>query len=410
MADLFTVLTPREAWSKLEPHLHPIDRVEEVATAEALGRVLAEDTSAPVDLPHFPRSAMDGYAVRAEDTHGSTEGLPAYLKVVGEIAMGKPAGVKLSPGEAALIHTGGMLAAGADAVVMVENTRSVDASMIEVVRPVAKGENVIQIGEDMAKGDALLPRGSLLRAQDIGSLLSLGITKVSVFQKVKVALIPTGDELVPPEAEPGPGQIRNTNAFALAALAAKAGAIPLVMDIVSDNYESLKAVAQEALAAADIVVFSAGSSVSTRDMTAMVIDSLGKPGVLVHGISLRPGKPTILAAVGRKPVFGLPGNPASAMITFGIFVTPAIHRLSGCSRSPHRFAVKAKLTRNIPSATGREDYVPVKIEEKSGELFADPVFGKSNLMFALIRADGLAKVPLDKAGMMAGESVEITLF
>ena len=379
MADLFTVLTPREAWFRLEPHLHPIDRVETVATAEALGRVLGEGTSAPVDLPHFARSAMDGYAVRAEDTHGATEGLPAYLKVAGEIAMGKAAGVKLSPGEAALIHTGGMLAVGADAVVMVENTRSVDASMIEVVRPVAKGENVIQIGEDMAKGDALLPRGSLLRPQDIGSLLSLGFTKLSVFQKVKVALIPTGDELVPPDAEPGPGQIRNTNAFALAALAVKAGAIPIIMDIVRDNYEALQATAREAIAAADIVVFSAGSSVSTRDMTAKVIDSLGEPGVLVHGVSLRPGKPTILAAVGRKPVFGLPGNPASAMITFGIFVTPAIYRVSGSSQPPQRFAMKAKLTRNIPSATGREDYVPVKIEEKNGELYADPVFGPSIL-------------------------------
>jgi molybdopterin molybdotransferase len=410
MADLFTVLTPREAWSKLEIHLHPIDRVEAVATAEALGRVLAEDTRAPADLPHFLRSAMDGYAVRAEDTHGATEGLPAYLTVVGEVLMGKPATVKLSAGEAALIHTGGMLPPGADAVVMVENTRSVDASMIEVVRPVAKGENVIQIGEDMAKGDALLPRGSLLRPQDIGCLLSLGITKVPVFEKLKVSLIPTGDELVPPEIDPGPGQIRNTNAFALAALAAKAGAIPVIMDIVRDNYESLKATAQKALGLADIVVFSAGSSVSTRDMTARVIDSLGKPGVLVHGVSLRPGKPTILAAVGRKPVFGLPGNPASAMITFGIFVTPAIYRLSGCSQPPQRFVVMAKLTRNIPSAAGREDYVPVKIEEKDGELYADPVFGKSNLLFAMIRADGVAKMPLDKAGMAAGELVEITLF
>lgn len=410
MADLFTVLTPREAWSRLEPHLHPIDRVEAVTTAEALGRVLAEDTTAPVDLPHFARSAMDGYVVRAEDTHGATEGLPAYLKVVGEVVMGKPAAVKLSPGETALIHTGGMLALGSDAVVMVENTRSVDASMIEVVRPVAKGENVIQIGEDMTKGDALLPGGSLLRAQDIGSLLSLGITRVPVFEKVKVALIPTGDELVPPETEPGPGQIRNTNAFALAALAAKAGAIPIIMDIVRDNYESLQSTARKALELADIVVFSAGSSVSTRDMTSRVIGSLGQPGVLVHGVSLRPGKPTILAAVGRKPVFGLPGNPASAMITFGIFVTPAIYRLSGCSQLPLRFALKGKLTHNIPSATGREDYVPVKIEEKNGELYADPVFGKSNLLFAMIRADGLAKVPLDKVGMVAGEFVDITLF
>jgi molybdopterin molybdotransferase len=410
MADLFTVLTPREAWSRLEPHLHPVDRVETVATAEALGRVLAEDTSAPVDLPHFPRSAMDGYAVRAEDTHGATEGLPACLKVAGEVAMGKPAGVKLAPGEAALIHTGGMLPEGADAVVMVENTRGVDASMIEAVRPAATGENVIQVGEDMARGDALLPRGSLLRPQDIGSLLSLGITRVSVFQRVKVALIPTGDELVPPETGPGPGQIRNTNAFALAALAAKAGAVPVVLDIVRDDYAALQAAARRALELADIAVFSAGSSVSTRDMTSRVIDSLGKPGVLVHGVALRPGKPTILAAVGRQPVFGLPGNPASAMITFGIFVTPAIYRLSGCLRLPQSLSVRARLARNIPSAAGREDYVPVKLEERGGELVADPVFGKSNLLFAMVRGDGVARVPLDKGGMMAGESVEVTLF
>ncbi len=410
MADLFTVLTPREAWSRLEPHLQPLDRLETVATAEALGRVLAEDMSAPVDLPHFARSAMDGYAVRAEDTHGATEGLPAYLKVAGEVAMGKPAGLRLTPGEAALIHTGGMIPEGADAVVMVENTRGVDASMIEAVRPVARGENVIQVGEDMARGDALLPGGSLLRPQDIGSLLSLGLTRVPVFQKVRVALIPTGDELVPPEAQPGPGQIRNTNAFALAALAAKAGAVPLVLDIVRDSYESLQAAARRALELADLVVFSAGSSVSTRDMTSRVIASLGKPGVLVHGVSLRPGKPTILAAVGRQPVFGLPGNPASAMITFSIFVTPAIYRLSGCRRLPQTLFVRARLARNIPSATGREDYVPVKLEERDGELVADPIFGKSNLLFALVRGDGVARIPLDKGGMTAGETVEVTLF
>lgn len=410
MADLLTVLTPREAWSRLEPHLHPIDRAEPVSTGEALGRVLAEDTRAPADLPHFARSSMDGYAVRAEDTSGATEALPANLRVVGEVLMGKPATAKLSAGEAALIHTGGMLPPGADAVVMVENTRSLDATMIEAVRPVAKGDNIIQIGEDMAKGETLLPRGSLLRPQDIGTLFSLGITKVLAFEKVKVALIPTGDELVPPESEPGPGQIRNSTAFALAALAAKAGAIPIAMGIGRDNYDTLGAMAQKALELADILVFSGGSSVSARDMTARVIDSMGKPGVLVHGISIRPGKPTILGAVGGKPVFGLPGNPPSTMITFGIFVTPAIHRLSGCSRSPLRLTLKARLARDIASAAGREDYVPVKIEERNGELYADPVLGKSRALSAMIQGDGIARVPLERGTMTAGEWVEITLF
>lgn len=372
--------------------------------------MLADDTVAPVDLPHFPRSAMDGYAVRAEDTHGASESQPAYLKVVGEILMGKPAVVTLSPGEAALIHTGGMLANGSDAVVMVENTREVDASAIEVVRPVAKGENVIQVGEDMARDEALLSRGSLLRPQDIGALLALGITQVPVFQRVRVALIPTGDELVSPEDKPGPGQIRNTNAYALAGLALQAGAIPLRLDIVRDNYEALREAIQKAIGLADIVVVSAGSSVSTRDMTASVIGSLGRPGVLVHGVSIRPGKPTILGVVAGKPVFGLPGNPASAMITFELFVTPSIHRLSGCHHLPERREMKAKLTRNIASAPGREDYVPVKIEERDGDLYAEPVFGKSNLMFALVKADGVARIPIDQGGLAAGETAIIRMF
>ncbi len=410
MPELFTVLTPQEAWSKLEPHLSVIERVEVIPSGEALGRVLAEDTAAPVDLPHFPRSAMDGYAVRAEDTHGASESQPAYLKVVGEVLMGKPAAVTLSPGEAALIHTGGMLANQSDAVVMVENTREVDVSAIEVVRPVARGENVIQVGEDMASGEALLSRGSLLRPQDIGALLALGITQVLVFQRVKVALIPTGDELVPPEDTPGLGQIRNTNAYALAGLALQAGAIPLRLDIVRDSYQALREAIMRAMALADMVVVSAGSSVSTRDMTASAIRSLGQPGVLVHGVSIRPGKPTILGVVAGKPVFGLPGNPASAMITFDLFVTPSIYRLGGCHQLPTRRQIKAKLTRNVPSAPGREDYVPVKIEERKGELYAEPVFGKSNLMFALVKADGVARIPIDRGGLAAGETVTIRMF
>jgi len=409
MPQLFTVITPHEAWLRIEPYLHPIERVEIIATEEALGRVLAEDTIAPSDLPSFPRSVMDGYAVRAEDTHGASESLPAYLRVVGEVTMGNPAGISLSPGEAALIHTGGMLARDANAVVMLENTREVDASTIEVVRPVAKGENVLQIGEDMAKGKALLPRGRLLRPQDIGGLLALGITKITVFQRVRVTLISTGDELVPPEDEPKLGQIRGINAYTLAGLTLMAGGIPIKLGIIPDDYQALKEAAESGMREADMVVISAGSSVSTRDITAQVINSLGKPGILVHGISLRPGKPTILASVDQKPFFGLPGNPASAMITFDLFVTPSIHKLGGCSQPPKRY-LKARLSRNIPSATGREDYVPVKIEERNGELWAEPIFGKSNLISTLIKADGIAQVPLDKTGLADGEIALVRMF
>jgi len=380
-----------------------------VATAEAMGRVVAEDIVAPGDLPFFPRSTMDGYAVRAEDTYGASEGLPAYLRVVGEVRMGSPADIVVGPGEAVLIHTGGMLPGNADAVVMVENTREVDSSTIEVVRPAARGENVLQVGEEVRKGDLLLPAGSIVRAQEIGGLLSQGITEITVLQRVKVGLISTGDELVPPEEVPQPGQVRNTNAYTLAALAFKAGAIPLRLGIMRDDREALVQAARDGLRQADIVVISAGSSASARDMTADVIRSLGEPGVLVHGVALRPGKPTILGVVNGKPIFGLPGNPSSAMVTFELFVTPCIYRLSGC-RQPLRRFVKARLTRNIASAAGREDYVPVKLHEQDGEMLAEPVFGKSNLLSNMMRADGMAQVPLDRNGLAEGESALVIPF
>jgi len=383
--------------------------VEAVATAEAMGRVVAEDIVAPGDLPFFPRSTMDGYAVRAEDTYGASEGLPAYLRVVGEVRMGSPADIVVGPGEAVLIHTGGMLPGNADAVVMVENTREVDSSTIEVVRPAARGENVLQVGEEVRKGDLLLPAGSIVRAQEIGGLLSQGITEITVLQRVKVGLISTGDELVPPEEVPQPGQVRNTNAYTLAALAFKAGAIPLRLGIMRDDREALVQAARDGLRQADIVVISAGSSASARDMTADVIRSLGEPGVLVHGVALRPGKPTILGVVNGKPIFGLPGNPSSAMVTFELFVTPCIYRLSGC-RQPLRRFVKARLTRNIASAAGREDYVPVKLHEQDGEMLAEPVFGKSNLLSNMMRADGMAQVPLDRNGLAEGESALVIPF
>ncbi|RLC93674.1 MAG: molybdopterin molybdenumtransferase MoeA [Chloroflexi bacterium] len=409
MPQLLNVLPPRQAWLKLEPHLSAIGRVEAVATAEAMGRVVAEDIVAPGDLPFFPRSTMDGYAVRAEDTYGASEGLPAYLRVVGEVRMGSPADIVVGPGEAVLIHTGGMLPGNADAVVMVENTREVDSSTIEVVRPAARGENVLQVGEEVRKGDLLLPAGSIVRAQEIGGLLSQGITEITVLQRVKVGLISTGDELVPPEEVPQPGQVRNTNAYTLAALAFKAGAIPLRLGIMRDDREALVQAARDGLRQADIVVISAGSSASARDMTADVIRSLGEPGVLVHGVALRPGKPTILGVVNGKPIFGLPGNPSSAMVTFELFVTPCIYRLSGC-RQPLRRFVKARLTRNIASAAGREDYVPVKLHEQDGEMLAEPVFGKSNLLSNMMRADGMAQVPLDRNGLAEGESALVIPF
>ena len=408
-SELFTVVTPAQALQLLA-HLPPGPLgVETVPLAEALDRVLAEDLIAPVSLPAFARSTMDGYAVRAADTFGASEGLPAYLTVVGEVPMGCAPTVVVGPGQAALIHTGGMLPPGADAVVMVEKTQKLAEHEIEVLGPVAPGENVLQVGEDIALGSTVLTAGQRLRPQDLGGLAAVGITQVSVARRPRVAILATGDEIVPSERAPGPGQVRDVNTATLAGLVRRAGGLPLPLGIAPDRFEALEAAARQGLEQADALVLSAGSSVSTRDMTAEAIRRLGAPGVLVHGVSIRPGKPTILAVAGGKPVFGLPGNPVSALTVAGLFLLPTLWHLQGCPALPPTPRRWARLARNIPSAPGREDYVPVCLEERQGDLWADPVFGKSNLIYTLVRADGLVVVPLDAGGLQAGERVEVRL-
>ncbi|MEJ2749772.1 MAG: molybdopterin molybdotransferase MoeA, partial [Anaerolineae bacterium] len=371
---------------------------------------------APHALPAFRRSTMDGYAVKAADTYGASGSLPAFLQVVGEVPMGQAANVELQTGEAALVHTGGMIPETADAVVQVEHTQIVGALHarppfeIEVMKAVAVGQNVLQVGEDVAKQAEILPAGHILRPQDLGGLLALGITQVAVSRRPRVAILATGDEVVPPDQWAGPGQIRDINSYTTAGLVRRAGGVPVLGGIVPDNFAALQKAAQEALAGADMLVMSAGSSVSVRDMTVEVIDGLGEPGVLLHGVATRPGKPTIVGAVGQKPVIGLPGNPVSAMVQFDMFGVPAIYHLQGVTTLPRRGLVWARLGQNIASESGREDYIPARLVESDGGLTAVPVFGKSNLIYTLVNADGLIKVPLNKAGLLAGEQVEVRLF
>ncbi len=438
MPELFDVHTPPDAWRKFSAVFQPTVRTERVPTIDALGRVLAAGLVAPHDLPSFPRSTVDGYAVAAQDTHGASDSLPAYLEVVGEAPMGQAAAIALDEGQCAIVHTGGMIPSDADAVVMIEHTQRVRESAgqragapnqstnlptdqstfspytIEVYRPVAAGQNVIQVGEDVRQGEAVLPAGHVIRPQDIGGLLALGIVEIDAAVRPRVAILSQGDEVVPPEREPGPGQVRDINSHTLAALARQAGAEAITYPIVPDRLEALQAAAAQALAEADVLVMSAGSSVSVRDMTAEVIDGLGRPGILVHGVSVKPGKPTILAVCNGKPVFGLPGNPVSAMVIFELFVTPTIRSLLGAGET-RKTRVPARLARNIASASGREDIVQVRLEARAGsvgdhpELWAVPVLGKSNLIYTLIRAEGIVRVPLDSNGIAQGEWVTVEL-
>ncbi len=409
MPEFFKVLLPDEALRVFFEHLPAAPALETVPTGVALERVVGAAVRAPVSVPAFARALMDGYAVRAQDTFGASATLPAYVSVAGEVPMGAEPGFALAPGQAALVHTGGMLPAGADAVVMLELTQMARADEVEILKAAAPGENVLQVGDDIHAGAEMFPAGHVLRAQDLGGLAALGFTSVSVARRPRVALLATGDEVVPPEVEPALGQVRDVNSYAVAGQIARAGGVPVRAGIAPDNYEALKSMAAAALADAEMLVLSAGSSVSVRDMTADVINTLGRPGMLVHGVALKPGKPAILAVCDGKPVVGLPGNPVSAMVVADLFVAPAVYRLQGAAR-PTRRRVRARLTHNVASQAGRVDYTPARLIERAGETWAEPAFGKSNQIFTLVFADGMLVTPADANGLQAGDWADVHLF
>ncbi|TYO94756.1 gephyrin-like molybdotransferase Glp [Desulfallas thermosapovorans] len=411
MGELFQVRTVRDARELLRKHITATLPVEQVPLLEALGRRLARDLSAMDAVPGFDRSTMDGFAVRARDTFGATESLPAYLNVTGEVLMGRntTAAGKLNAGQAWRIPTGGMLPSGADAVVMVEYTEELDERTIGVTRPVAPGDHIVRAGEDIAPGDGVLSRGHVLRPQDLGLLAAVGLSGVPVFEPVRVGIISTGDELVETLEQPGPGQVRDINSYALYGQAAAAGARPRIYGIVRDDFASLLDKLRQALVECDLVLLSGGSSVGIRDVAARALDTLGAPGVLFHGISIKPGKPTVGAVVDGKPVFGLPGHPVSAMVVFDLLVTPLL-RYGDYPDDPLEFPVRARMTRNMRSAAGREDYLRVRLYRENGIIFADPVLGKSGLISTMVRASGLARIPAEKEGVEAGEYIEVKLF
>jgi molybdopterin molybdotransferase len=428
MPEFLTLLPPDEARALLLSALsQPVADSESIRVPAALGRVLAEDVFAPHPLPAFPRSTVDGYAVRARDTHGASDSLPAYLHLAGEVPMGAAPAFRIEAGQCALIHTGGMLPEGADAVVMLEYTQTSRIatnlgslpSEIETFRALADGENVIRVGEDVAQGQLIQPKGSRLRPAEIGGLMALGIVAVRVVRKVRVGLISTGDEVIDPVETPRPGQVRDVNSYTLGALVERSGGNAKLYGIVSDQFEVLQEVAATALSECDVVIITAGSSASTRDMTADVIRTLGAPGVLVHGINTRPGKPTILGVCSGKAVIGLPGNPVSALVNGYLFVVPVIEKLLGALPRPQA-TVRAQLTVNLPSQAGREDWWPVRLSadrpspivDRQSQIVhyaAEPIFGKSNLIFTLASADGLLRIPPDATGLSAGEIVEVYL-
>lgn len=415
------VVSREDALKTLEEHFTILPPVPEtIHISHSLGRVVAEDILSPEDLPEFDRSTMDGYAVRSADTFGAAESRPALLAVVGDILMGTFPTRVINKGEVMKIATGGALPTGADAVVMFEQTQPVDAASIEVVKAVSPLENVIQAGDDVGKGESLLFRGHRMRPQDMAALAGVGLTRVKVFEKPRIAIISTGNELVPADTLPAPGRIRDCNSYNLEGLITQTGGIPVKKGIIPDEYDRLRETLEAAIRDCDLVLMTGGSSVGIADLTAKVINDAGRPGVLVHGVSIKPGKPLIVGLVNASPkqvpVFGLPGHPAAVSICFELFVKPVLISLTG--EVPHPALegisayriVKAKLARSIPSSPGREDHVRVMLEKKDDGLLARPVFGASGLISTLVKAVGTVVVPVNVIGIEAGEEVEVRLF
>lgn len=410
MPEFFRVVTPAQVFDTLEGFARLGS--ERAAPGDALGRVTAEAVLSNEDIPSGPRSTMDGFAVRAADTFGASDSIPALLERAGAVAMGALPEFTLCRGQTADIPTGGFLPDGADAVVMIEQTRDTGGGTIEVYRPVTAGENVLGRAEDIASGAAAIPAGRRLRPHDIGLLAGIGITELRVHKKPRVAVISTGDEIVPIGDTPAPGQIRDMNTHAIAAIARETGAESITFDIVPDDPSALRTTLETALETADVIALSGGSSVGARDYMLDVVSALPGAAVHAHGVAIKPGKPTLIAGVSGKAVFGLPGHPVSALMVARVFLVPFLNYLEGepLRREPAGMRARAVLAVSVASSHGFEEYVRVSLEQKDGAASARPVFGKSGMMSTLVKADGFIVVPMHAEGIPGGEMVDVFLF
>ncbi len=384
--------------------------VEKVSISQAYNRVLAEDVVASIDVPPFDRATVDGYAVRASDTFGAEEDKPITLRFCGSIPVGSPPRVVVKNGTAAEIVTGAPVPQDADAAVMIEYT-SRKGDTVFVRHPVSKGENVMRAGSDIKKGETVLGKGEVLSPHKIGVLAALGFTEVAAYKRPKVAILSTGPEIVEPGKPLPPGKIYDINTHAIGAAALECGGEPISLGIIPDETEQLEAALDNALNLADLVVTSGGVSVGPKDIIPQVANALGKPGVLVSGIAIKPGKPTTIALVKEKPVFCLPGHPTSSLLVYHMIVGPTIRRMAGRASDPFE-TLKAFTTMKLFPARGRRTYVMVKLSrDKSGRVLASPVpLGLSGAITTLAKAEGFVEIRENQQFINAGDEVTVYLF
>lgn len=407
-SELFKVKTLAEVVETLKPYVQSFyERSEEILLTESLGRILAKDIEVAAPVPHYRKSTVDGLAVRASDTFGASESMPALIQCLGEVYMGIAPVESLKPGEGMLIPTGGMLPEGADAVVMVEHLEDFGQGLYGVAKPIAPAENLIDIGEDLSEGEVIISRFTKIRPQEMGLLASQGVISVPVLPRFKVGIMSTGDEIVSPEVSPAPAESRDINGYTLLGQALEAGAEAKYYGIVKDDAEELRQMLQKMMKENDVVILSGGSSVGVRDFSAQLIEELGEPGLLFHGLALRPGKPAIGGVADGKLIFGLPGHPASAMVVFDCVVRPWLD--ASVLRKQSYPDPEGTLTQNIYSGSGREEFVRVRLLADGKDWRIEPIRGKSGLIRTMVLADGMVHIDLDTEGIEAGKRVKVRI-
>ncbi len=405
---LLQVDTVDQVKEKMDLHFADVHvGFEEVHITDAMDRTAYEDIASRVDIPDFDRSTVDGYAVQAKDTFGAGESLPVFLQVMGQVLMGSDTRLSVSPGQCVYVPTGGMIPQSADAMLMIEYVENLDSRTIAAYTAISPGDYIIRKGDDVKQGGVLLSKGRRIRAQDIAVLAAAGVERIKVYCKPRVAVISTGDEIVDPFGPVDPGQIRDINTYVLAAMAQALGAQVTSKSLVRDDFELLKAAVAEAVKDNHIVLLSGGSSVGVKDNTEKVLDSFGQQGVFVHGVAVKPGKPTIIGKIGNTAVFGLPGHPVSAMTVFKVFVEYLIDRLQ--ARTGEKLSTNAICTTNLHASPGKETYQMVELQESSSGYEAKPIHAKSAAVSHLTRAHGFIRIPLNKEGIKKGEAVKVEL-
>lgn len=403
------VHTVEETRKKIDNHFcEGYHLYEEINVVDALNRITFEDTYSPIELPEFSKSVVDGYAIKSKDTVGASESMPVFLDLLGYAEMGKDAHGIVKNGATVYVPTGAIIPKGADSVVMIEYVEKLDMDTIAVYTSVAPGEGIIQKGEDIQKGEIIIPKGKMIRAQNIALMCAVGIEKIRVYKKLRVSIISTGDEIVNSFGKVEAGQVRDINTHLLSNMVLESGAEVGLNILVKDDFDEIKSATVKALLVSDVVLLSGGSSVGAKDMTMNVIEALDNGEIFIHGVAVKPGKPTIVGKVGNKAVFGLPGHPSSAMIIYRIFVDYLIKKKY--SMAEEKILIDAVSSENIHSSPGKETYQAVDLYYEDNEYKAIPIYGKSAAISKVAKSKGFIRIKENKEGIKKGEKVKVELF